>query len=246
MAGTKIKLKDQLGRVVRVGGDATKGATVGRDLRWPDGSLVQESQIRNGAGNGTTGGSSGGGTGSTGSTGNASPTVWKLIREVPANLQKLAALAGVGFTTRGADGEWHQRSITAGEGVEVENGDGVAGGPMVSLAPVIRPAAATVSALRLLSESGAGVSHLDPSDDDSVAGMLGVSLTAGSAGAEIKIKTGGTIDDAGWSWSPGFVFAGPGGSLTQTPPASGWEIVVGHAPSATRLNLTFDEPVKLA
>ncbi|WP_282275185.1 hypothetical protein [Stenotrophomonas sp. PS02297] len=236
MAGTKIKLKDQLGRVVRVGGDATKGATVGRDLRWPDGSLVQESQVRNAAGSASTGGSTGG----------LATTVWRLIREVPANLQKLAALAGVGFTTRGSDGEWRQRSIAAGEGIHIENGDGVAGDPVVSLAPLARPAAATVSALRLLSEGADGVRHLDPSDDDSVAGMLGVSLTAGDLGADIKIKTGGTVDDTGWSWAPGFVFAGPAGTLTQAQPVSGWEIVVGYAPSPTRLNLTFDEPVKLA
>ena len=234
MAGTKIKLKDQLGRVVRVGGDAAKGATVGRDLRWPDGSLVQESQVRNTASQ----------TGS--STGGLASTVWRLIREVPANLQKVAALAGVGFTTRSVDGEWHQRSITAGDGIEVDNGDGVAGDPVVSLAPLVRPAAATVSALRLLSEGADGVRHLDPADAASVAGMLGISITAGDAGSAISIKAGGSIDDVGWSWSPGFVFAGPNGLLTQSPPTSGWEIVVGHAPSATRLNLTFDEPVKLA
>lgn len=76
--------------------------------------------------------------------------------------------------------------------------------------------------------------------------MLGVSITAGDAGAAISIKAGGSIDDAGWSWSPGFVFAGLNGALTQVPPATGWEIVVGYAPSPTRLNLTFDEPVKLA
>ncbi len=98
MAGTKIKLKDQLGRVVRVGGDATKGATVGRDLRWPDGSLVQESQVRNGVGSPTSG-----------STGNASPTVWRLIREVPENLRQLAALDGEGGAYRNADGSWELR-----------------------------------------------------------------------------------------------------------------------------------------
>lgn len=76
--------------------------------------------------------------------------------------------------------------------------------------------------------------------------MLGISITAGDAGSAISIKAGGSIDDAGWSWSPGFVFAGPSGALTQVPPATGWEIVVGYAPAPTRLNLTFDEPVKLA
>lgn len=126
MAGTKIKLKDQLGRVVRVGGDGTNGATVGKDLRWPDGSLVQESQIRN------SGSQASGNTG--GSTGGVASTVWKLIREVPANLQKLAALAGVGLAVRGSDGSWHQRSIAAGEGIEVENGDGIAGNPAIGLA----------------------------------------------------------------------------------------------------------------
>lgn len=53
MAGNKIKLKDQLGRVVRVGGDGTAGATVGRDLRWPDGTIVKLSEIKNPAPNRT-------------------------------------------------------------------------------------------------------------------------------------------------------------------------------------------------
>lgn len=109
---------------------------------------------------------------------------------------------------------------------------------------VRRPAAEPVSALRVVFESPGGVAHLDPGEDDQVAAMLGLSITAGSG--EIVVRTSGTIDDAGWSWVEGFVFAGPDGTLTQTPPTAGWEIVIGYAPSATRLNLTFDEPVKLA
>ena len=124
------------------------------------------------------------------------------------------------------------------------DGDGTRG--WREYGPERRPAAATVSALRVVTESASGVSPLDPTDDGQVAGLLGVSISAGDAGDEIRIKTGGTIDDAGWSWVPGFVYAGPNGTLTQTYPDSGWEIVIGYAPSATRLNLTFDEPVKLA
>ena len=191
MAGPKIKLKDQLGRVVRL--------PVAQPPKSDAPPAAPAPPERQGLG----------------------ATVWKLIREVPSNLQKLAKLADEGFTSRGADGEWHQRSITAGDGIEVENGDGVSADPVVSLAPVIRTAAATVSALRLLSESGAGVAHLDPSDAVSVAGMVGVSITAGGAGADIKLKTAGTIDDAGWSWAPGFVFAGPGGTLSPNPASIG-------------------------
>lgn len=228
----KVSLKDQLGRVIKLDAQATSGATVGKDLRWPNGTVVKESELKQST--------------SAGTTVNASPTLWKLIREIPANIQKLAALAGTGWATRQSDGEWSLRTLQAGDGIEVENGDADAGDPIISLAPAIRVAASTVSALRVVTESSAGVSHLDPTDDEQVAGLLGVSISAGDAGDEIRIKTGGTIDDAGWSWVPGFVYAGPNGTLTQTYPASGWEIVIGYAPSATRLNLTFDEPVKLA
>lgn len=121
MVGKKIKLQDRLGRVVRVNSDGTKGATVGKDLRWPDGTLVNAADIRNPKAD-------------AGSTGGLAATVWKLIREIPANIQKLAKLVGTGFTTRSSDGEWYQRSIAQGEGIAVTNADGVDGDPIVALA----------------------------------------------------------------------------------------------------------------
>lgn len=102
MAARKIKLKDQLGRVVRV-----PAATAAPTPTTP--SVTQPETARPAA------------------------TVWKLIREIPENIQKLAKLVGTGFTTRGADGEWHQRSIAQGEGIAVTNGDGVDGNPTVAL-----------------------------------------------------------------------------------------------------------------
>lgn len=123
---------------------------------------------------------------------------------------------------------------------------GPAGPPGPETAAPTRTAAATVSALRAVSEMGGGVQHMDPTSATSVHAFLGISTTSGDVGDTITIRRSGTIDDAGWSWTPGLVFAGPNGTLVQTPPASGWEIVVGYAPSATRLNLSFDEPVELA
>lgn len=116
----KVKLKDQLGRVIRITDDV-KGATVGKDLRWPDGSVVQATEIRQ----------------STSPSSNASPTLWKLIREIPANIQALAAMVLAGFPTRAADGTWSQRSIVgvAGE-IEVADGDGAGGNPTLGLADV--------------------------------------------------------------------------------------------------------------
>lgn len=105
MATRKIKLKDQLGRVVRVPVAAPPKPTTA------PAPAPQQPERQSPA-----------------------ATVWRLIREVPANLQKLAALAGAGFTARDAAGNWHQRSIAAGQGVDIENGDGVAGNPTVALA----------------------------------------------------------------------------------------------------------------
>ncbi|HEY3434246.1 MAG TPA: hypothetical protein VGK41_01200 [Solirubrobacterales bacterium] len=112
-------------------------------------------------------------------------------------------------------------------------------------AAITRPAAETISALRVVYEGADGVALLDPTQEAHVLALLGLSITGGSAGDDITILRGSAHDDAGWNWNPGLVFAGPNGTLTQTPPTSGWEIVVGYAPSPTRLNLTFDEPILL-
>ncbi|WP_231656668.1 hypothetical protein [Pseudomonas californiensis] len=102
-----------------------------------------------------------------------------------------------------------------------------------------------VSALRVLYESQAKVFTVNPLTE-SVQQVIGVSITGGSPDSEITIQTMGFIDDLAWSWTEGLVFCGPDGSLTQIPPTAGWELVVGFASSATRLNLDFDEPVLLA
>ncbi|GEM_PF-1118310 len=117
MAGKKIQLKDQLGRVIHLNSDATDGATLGKNLYGPDGKLLTAAQIIN----------------PPASNQNASATVWKLIREVPANIQKLAKLATSGFAVRQASGEWVTRTLQAGVGIDITNPDGDAGDPTVSL-----------------------------------------------------------------------------------------------------------------
>ncbi|WP_313250737.1 tail fiber domain-containing protein [Stenotrophomonas sp.] len=183
MAGQKVKLKDQLGRVVRVGSDAT-GATVGKDLRWPDGAVVKPSDIRNPSTD-------------TGSTGSLAPTVWKLIREIPANIQKLAKLADIGFTTRGGDGEWYQRLIAQGEGIAVTNGDGVAGDPTVALAELDNVGG---GALQKTARDGYGrlAGTSDATTDDLTEGSTNLYHTEARAAAaapvqSVNTKTGAVV-----------------------------------------------------
>lgn len=116
MAEKKVKLKDQLGRVVRLD-DGSSGATLGVNLYGANGKLLTAADIIN----------------PPPQTGTSS-TVWKLIREVPANLKAIAALDGVGHAVRRTGGEWALRTIQPGEGIGVEDGDGDAGDPTIALA----------------------------------------------------------------------------------------------------------------
>lgn len=116
MVDKKVKLKDQLGRVVRLdSGDA--GATLGKNLFGADGKLLTADQIIN----------------KPPANQGAGATLWKLIREIPANIQALASMAGSGFPTRNGDGGWFQRKLQQGTGIQVTNGDGTAGDPSIAL-----------------------------------------------------------------------------------------------------------------
>jgi len=120
VAGKKIKLKDQLGRVVLLNDAATEGATLGVNLYGPDGKLLKASQIINPPAD----------------DGGAAATVWKLIREIPANLVRIAALEGKGIAVRQENGEWVLRLVAPGDGITVEDGDGEGGNIVVGLADV--------------------------------------------------------------------------------------------------------------
>lgn len=117
---------------------------------------------------------------------------------------------------------------------------GPAGGSAVQ-----RTAGETLSALVAVYEQAGQVFALDPQHPTHAQLLLGVTLTAATAGGLITIQRMGTLDDAGFAWAEGLVFVGAGGQLTQEPPTTGWEIVLGAAPAPTRLNLDIDEPLWL-
>lgn len=112
---------------------------------------------------------------------------------------------------------------------------------------VIRTAGVTLSALLGVYEQQGQVYPLDQDDDLHISQFLGIAISAAQAGSSAVIQRSGTIDDTSWAWTVGgLVYLGAGGALTQTAPTTGWELVVGTAPSATRLNLAIQDPVLLA
>ncbi len=172
MADRKVKLKDQLGRVVRLD-DGDAGATLGKNLFGTDGKLLKPSDIIN----------------PPPEKQGAAATLWKLIREIPANIQALAAMGGVGFPTRAGDGAWFQRSLQPGTGIDVANGDGADGNPTISLEDL--PNSGVGAALVKLTRDAKGrVSGTSSATTTDLAEGTNLYFTDARADARINLQKG--------------------------------------------------------
>ncbi|WP_439448617.1 hypothetical protein [Stenotrophomonas sp. ATs4] len=134
MAKKRVPLHQNPRGYVDVDPDATDGAQVGVNLRGPDGQILTAAQVINP----TTGGSGG--------PSSIASTIWKLIREIPLNIQKLAVLIGAGFAARQSNGDWALRTLQEGTGIDIVNPDGDAGNPIIGLADVPDSGAGTLLA----------------------------------------------------------------------------------------------------
>jgi hypothetical protein len=108
-----------------------------------------------------------------------------------------------------------------------------------------RVAAETLSALRAVYELDGVVRYLDYRDADHVALLIGVTITAGLASEPVNIQSAGPLTDASWQWAPGPVWVGSAGHLTQAPPDDGFDLLIGSAVSATRIQLNLQRPIEL-
>ena len=108
-----------------------------------------------------------------------------------------------------------------------------------------RTAGQRLSALRAVYEVDGMVYPLDHTDAANIDLMVGLTLTAAEEGAAINIQASGPLDDAGWHWTPGRLWLGADGTLTQTPPTTGFNLLVGAAVSSTRIILNLQDPIEL-
>lgn len=144
----KVALFGPMRKFAMLDGDATKGARVGTDLLWPDGTVVQESEIRGTVYETVIGGGitvsgivpdggvddpSGGGGGGGGGGGVA---LWGLILGIPDIIQNIEDLTDTGLMVHTGSENIAAREIT-GETLRilVTDGDGVSGDPEIKLGP---------------------------------------------------------------------------------------------------------------
>lgn len=108
-----------------------------------------------------------------------------------------------------------------------------------------RIAGQIISALRAVYELDGVVRYLDYRDAEHVDLLVGVTITSGLAGEPVNIQLVGPLTDATWQWVPGPVWLGSQGQLTQAPPDDGFDVLIGSAVSATRIQLNLQRPIEL-
>lgn len=92
-------------------------------------------------------------------------------------------------------------------------------------------------------------SKADYADSDSATyanSVLGISVISALTGTPIQIQYKGEIVNPGWSWVENEpIFCGPAGSLTQTAPTSGFQLIVGIAVAPTKMVVGIKQPILL-
>lgn len=77
--------------------------------------------------------------------------------------------------------------------------------------------------------------------------VLGLLANAYSPGDQAVVQTDLTLEHSGWTWTPGPVFVGTAGQLTQTLPVGAvFSQVVAHALSPTLVLVDVQPPITIA
>ncbi|MBE9178586.1 hypothetical protein IQ268_08445 [Oculatella sp. LEGE 06141] len=111
--------------------------------------------------------------------------------------------------------------------------------------PII--AAVALSALRMVAiDSNGNLIYADSSNLAQMFSVVGLVRSAVEAGAAVPVLVEGLFSDAAWNWIPGLpIFLGINGTLTQTPPTSGFLLMVGMVISPTQIFIQQQEPTQL-
>ena len=110
----------------------------------------------------------------------------------------------------------------------------------------IRIAGEPISALRAVYELPSGTVHpLSADDAEHIDLLAGVTVTSAATGQEITVQRSAPLDASGLNLQPGRVWLGMGGALTQTPPDTGFDTLLGYATAEQRLYIDISETILL-
>ena len=119
-------------------------------------------------------------------------------------------------------------------------------GASVATGVLTETAANTLSGHRVVKYSGSRVAYADPATIGDAELVVGITTQAAQGGDAVVVRYAEEMVEPTWTWSPGPVFCGPQGQLTQVPPLSGaWLRQIGVAITATRLLVQLRSPTYL-
>jgi hypothetical protein len=108
-------------------------------------------------------------------------------------------------------------------------------------------AAATISAYTAVAIVGVSAITADSSQQSMAGSVVGISITGVTAGSEVVVQFSGELTYNGWNWQPGKpIFLGVGGLLTQTPPTSGFNQLIGTPVSTTSMFINLQSPILIS
>lgn len=110
---------------------------------------------------------------------------------------------------------------------------------------ITREAGENISALRVVYEKDAKVFKLSPFDALNINNILGIAVSSAATGGNVIIKRVGVIDDDFFNFMLGRIYLDNDGKLSNSPPQSGYNILIGTATLPTRLVLNIQDPIKL-
>ena len=122
--------------------------------------------------------------------------------------------------------------------------DGLGGGSSgpVSVLQQTAVAGVAISALKCVRVFNGTASVVSSNTVGDAGSIVGVTTVAGNAGNTITIQTSGPLTDASFSFVEGQIWCGGDGSLTQTPPVSGFNQVIGTSEGAHTIQIGIQQP----
>lgn len=102
-----------------------------------------------------------------------------------------------------------------------------------------------LSALTCVYEKDGVVYKLDYRDDDNIDYFLGITTTSAAMGSTINVQRVGQLKDDFWDFTLDRVYVGANGTVTQTPPEDGYDLLVGMATNSKTLVLNIQDPIEL-
>lgn len=103
------------------------------------------------------------------------------------------------------------------------------------------PVGTTIFGLRAVRADGGLLYHPDLQDVSHAMQTFGIALQSASAGL-VLVQLSGQLTEQSWTWTPGAVYCGQDGQLTQAIPPTGWLLSIGRAVSPTTINIDIDTP----